>query len=1253
MKKQTVLIKYKDPFRPALNPETSIIRAGTRVDTLLKKELLVKNKKGPLVYLGKFIVTVNGTPILRSEYNTVIKKGDLICIVYLPPKGGGGSNIMNIVMAIVVAATAWVTFGLSLVAAGAIGLGTYALLSLMAPPKLETPSNAYRESASPNYTLSAQNNNARLLEAIPVLYGEFKLYIDLASQPYVENINNNQYLYQLFCITQGEVDTDNMKIFIEDTPIENFSDIEFQVVKPYQQVTLFPDNVVTSEAVQRLELLAPDQPNHAILGPYIVNASDTKANRLAVDVSYPQGAFHVDDGGNYKNFSMTTRFDYQAVDTAGNPIGAWQVLAEHTHTDRTNNPSIKTFFADVPPGRYQVRGVRTTNVGNNKRNFGSAEWVGLRAYLPSVSNYGNVTMLAMVMKANNVLNSNIARRVNVIAQRKLPTWNPVEGWTEPRPTSSIAWAICDALRNPDYGRNVQTSRINMAEVYRLHQVWESRGDKFNGVFDVTYKFWDALSRICNVGRATPIYYASVIDIVRNEPQTHPKQMFSIENILAGSWNVKYIFSKKHETPDHVIGEYVDRETWKPRTVAATLDGTPAEKGYEISWFGITDHDHAWRESISLAAKNRDQRKIADFKVAGEGFLVRYNDLVSVTYPSTGWGQSGVITGINRQAKRIISDTPVRWESGKRHAIGIRAKNGKMIGPFDCSRGANDYEIIVDMPNNTALTMYVSDRTRDDGTFFQFGVVEKAFFKGLIKGAKPNKDGTVTITVVNYADSVYSAENGGVIPTPDPITTLPTAPVYPIVNYVTVQETLYPETQKIIAAVASGASFYEFAYKPDGASDWVSLGTFSDNYVTANLSPGLYTIRARAIGAMPGPWATWQGEIDGLPIPVPDIISASANGAFASIILNHVNAPGVKDIVALTEIWMSATNDIGTASRIAELPYPAATFTVGDLKPTSKLYFWWRYVDKIDRKGNWYNDGVGIVGEPDVSADIVKEYLKGQIDESMIAPELVEEIQTGASSKIVGLLTGEDGTGEGDVLWYAGDDATKKTFVGTKTVTSAYNRVDFAQAKQSYVLAARVDDNAAYIAHVDMVNADARQATALQLTQLAARVNSAEASAEIALQTTASLDEGISSTYQVKLQARTDGKLVQVGYAMGASIDKNGNPRSEFIVQAGLFAVVKSLNGAITPVFAVDSVNDLVYLETAIIKNASIGSAKFTEWLESDSKVNGVPVLRLNFRTGEIQINGSASGTGGRLVITNRLIQVFDENNVRRVRIGIW
>ena len=95
--------------------------------------------------------------------------------------------------------------------------------------------------------MQAQGNEARLGNPIPVIYGRHLIYPDFASQPHYRYINDEQYVYQLHCIGQGEYDIEQIRI--EDTPISSFSEITYQIIPPGEKNTLFRDDVVTSAEV--------------------------------------------------------------------------------------------------------------------------------------------------------------------------------------------------------------------------------------------------------------------------------------------------------------------------------------------------------------------------------------------------------------------------------------------------------------------------------------------------------------------------------------------------------------------------------------------------------------------------------------------------------------------------------------------------------------------------------------------------------------------------------------------------------------------------------------------------------------------------------------------------------------------------------------------------------------------------------------------------------------------------------------------
>ena len=147
-----------------------------------------------------------------------------------------------------------------------------------------------------------------------------------------------------------------------------------------------------------------------------------------------------------------------------------------------------------------------------------------------------------------------------------------------------------------------------------------------------------------------------------------------------------------------------------------------------------------------------------------------------------------------------------------------------------------------------------------------------------------------------------------------------------------------------------------------------------------------------------------------------------------------------------------------------------------------------------------------------------------------------------------------------------------------------------------------------------------------------------------------IKNALAAMYTIKTQLTVGGKPYLAGIGVGVE-NNQGVITSQVLLAAQRVAVLNEANGSTSVPFVIQ--DGVTYINSAFIKTASIGSAKFAEWLESDAVgPGGIPVLRLNFRTGEIQLNAPASG-GGRMTLNNNLIQVFDANNVRRLRMGIW
>ncbi|RMM72801.1 putative phage host specificity protein, partial [Pseudomonas syringae pv. maculicola] len=268
------------------------------------------------------------------------------------------------------------------------------------------------------------------------------------------------------------------------------------------------------------------------------------------------------------------------------------------------------------------------------------------------------------------------------------------------------------------------------------------------------------------------------------------------------------------------------------------------------------------------------------------------------------------------------------------------------------------------------------------------------------------------------------------------------------------------------------------------------------------------------------------------------------------------------------------------------------------------------------------------------------------------------------------------SGEGDLL-----DAIR----GWDSAASAAQEVkvraeeDFAQAQRTTTLQARVGTNEARIATVETTTATDREATAQQLSTLTASVGTNQAAiqseataranadgalstkldqvqatangASAAVQTVSSAqattDGKLTAMYTVKLQVNSNGQYVMAG--IGAGIENVGGVlQSQILMSADRFALVNTLaGGAISTPFVAQ--NGQLFLGPTFIQDGTITNAKIGSFISSTDYVAGQRgwILR---KDGTLEINGSGAA-GGRLVVTNRSVRVYDANNVKRVQLG--
>lgn len=724
----------------------------------------------------------NGKAVLRADWpSMVIADGDVVAFVTLPQGGGGGGgggkNPLRTVLSIAVMVASFAlggplgaAMGISANAGAALGIGAgvlqqaiggaiislagMALMNAVVPaPKPSVPSLSFGSvgappAPSPTYSLSAQGNEARLGQPIPVLYGRHLIYPDLATQPYQEFAGNEQYLFQLHVIGQGAYDLEQVRI--EDTPIAAFEEVETEIVGPGGTVTLFETDVVTAPEVAGQELRSTVDGGDWV-GPFTANPVETRAGRIGIDVVFARGLYYANDAGGLDTRSAQWEVQARSVDEDGQAIGDWTTLGTESHSAATNTALRLSYKYAVTPGRYEVRMIRLDAIDTSSRAGHELRWGALRAYLEGTPDFGDVTLLAVKMRATDNLSQRSSRMINCVVTRRLPVWDPITGWSAPQPTRSIAWAFTDACR-ASYGAGLADSRIDLVALHALDQIWTGRGDTFDGVFDSAMTVWEALTRIARCGRAVPVLQGGIVRLFRDAAQTLPVAMFGPRNIIKGSFKIQYIMPGE-DTADAVTVEFFNARAWKPDEVTASLPDSAAEKPAKVTLFGCTDEAQAAREGLYMAADNRYRRKLVSWRTELDGLIPTYGDLVAVTHDMPRWGQGGEVVAWDETEALLTVSEPLEWVEGQDHYIALRRRDGSPAGPFRVEAFAGqDRTLRVLDP----LSFVPYTGTGEERSHFAFGPGETWSAKARVIAVRPRGE-QVEITAVGEDARVHEAD----------------------------------------------------------------------------------------------------------------------------------------------------------------------------------------------------------------------------------------------------------------------------------------------------------------------------------------------------------------------------------------------------------------------------------------------------------------------------------------------------------------
>jgi predicted phage tail protein len=264
--------------------------------------------------------------------------------------------------------------------------------------------------------------------------------------------------------------------------------------------------------------------------------------------------------------------------------------------------------------------------------------------------------------------------------------------------------------------------------------------------------------------------------------------------------------------------------------------------------------------------------------------------------------------------------------------------------------------------------------------------------------KRTAEGDYEISALQYEPSKFASIDTGARLEERPISVIPIT-VVPAPASVTlsassvVSQGIAVATMTITWPAVHGAVGYDVEWRKD-SGNWIKVQrTGLTSVDVTGIYAGAYVARVRAVSAFDIS-SIWRNSIltnlkgkAGLP---PAVSSLTATALLFGIRLKWGFPAGAED-TQRTELWYGPANNLGAATKLADLAYPQSDYSMQSLLAGTTFFFWARLVDRIGNIGPFYPVVSGVMGRASSEAGPILDMIAGQITESELGEHLLGEI----------------------------------------------------------------------------------------------------------------------------------------------------------------------------------------------------------------------------------------------------------------------
>lgn len=725
--------------------------------------------------------------------------------------------------------------------------------------------------------------------------------------------------------------------------------------------------------------------------------TDQQLSAVRIRLSWPQ-IWQVKTNGDQIGY----RIDY-AIDLSVDG-GSYQTVLSATLDDKGTTEYERTHRIDLPEGFTSalVR-VRRLTPNRNDSNFADLMRIkGLTEVIDKKLRYPNLALGGLQFdakqfqdtpKASFLMRGRIVQvptNYNPETRTYTGDWN---GTFKLAYTNNPVWVWRDLLLHRRYGlgRRITADMVDHWTLYEIGRycdvmVPDGKGGMqprmtTNVYIQDSVEGYALLSDLASVFRGSSCWNGSQVTMVADIPGNEDGYVFTRSNIIGEFEYVSAALPDRH-TRAKVAWDNPENE-FKTQPAPVTNEDLIGELGHrmlDISRFGCTVEGEAIRHGIWALKSEQYEEWSVSFTTGMEGRNVEPGQIICVADELfSGRANGGRISAATRRVITLDIDAEVHEED----RLILNLPSGKTEG-----------RIVKSVSGRLVTVMADYSELPEAECSWSVESADLAVMRFRVQTIEPQGLHQFKIAATQHEPLKYQAIDTGARIDPQPTSIIPPGVMSPPENIgiearSVVSQGIAVTSMRITWDSVPGAIAYNVEWRKD-SGNWIRLPrTGNLGADVEGIYSGRYVARVSSVSAMDvasiwgaSPEVVLTGKT-GLP---PAVSSLTTKGELFGISIKWGFPAGAED-TQRTELWYGPANNLEAATKLADLAYPQADYRMQSLLSGATLFFWARLVDRTGNIGPFYPTVNGVMGQSVSDAWPLLEQVKGQIDESSLAPAL--------------------------------------------------------------------------------------------------------------------------------------------------------------------------------------------------------------------------------------------------------------------------